>query len=188
MNIVSYPHPALLMKSVEVKPSKQIDDLIVQMFTEMYRSKGIGLAANQLGYPWQVIIMNPTGDATQTNKELVFLNPKIVKYSTRTAEGVEGCLSLPTLYRKVTRPRSIQFEALLPNGKPIKGEYSGNVGRCMQHECDHLQGVLFIDHLDEQNRHGVSEYLNKLMEQSSVELREQQNKDLQTLLRETHGS
>lgn len=184
MNIVSYPHPALNVVSVEVTPSRQVDDLIAKMFESMYASQGIGLAANQLGYPWQVIVMNITGDPTQSHKELVFLNPKITKRSARTAEGVEGCLSLPRLYRKVVRPHSVFFEATLPSGKPIKGEYSGTVGRCLQHECDHLQGILFTHYLHGQERTGVDLYLDELTKQSSEALREQQEQQMQILLRD----
>lgn len=179
MTIVSYPHPALFVKSVEVQPSKQVDELIAQMFSAMYESKGIGLAANQLGYPWQVIVMNPTSDPSLPKKELVLLNPRITKRSARMTEGTEGCLSLPTLYRKVTRPHSVFFEAISQTGKPIKGEYSGVVGRCLQHEWDHLQGILFTDHLNEQESKGVQEYLDGLMLRSSPELRRQQMQELQ---------
>ena len=181
MQIVTYPHPCLRCKSIEVKPSVEVDKLIETMFAAMYAAKGLGLAANQLGYPWQIIVMNPTHNPVQKNKELVFCNPKIIKTGNRYTTGIEGCLSLPELFRQVTRPSSVYFEAMLPTGEIIKREYAGLLGRCFQHEFDHLQGVLFIDKLVDKQCEGVNDYLSILTGRSSKELLQEQTEQMNKL-------
>ena len=146
LRIVPYPHPALRYES---RPVTRIDDdlraTIRQMFTLMYESNGIGLAANQVGIPLRFFVLNLTADPEQPDQELVFINPEIVKRHS-SEENEEGCLSLPGLYAKVRRARKIRVRAFDINANPIEIEADDLLGRAIQHETDHLDGRLFIDY------------------------------------------
>src|SRR5688572_9589561 len=117
MEIVHYPHPALSWKSAEIT---QIDDAlrqtVRQMFDLMYEAKGIGLAANQVALPFRVFIANLTGEKAETEEEIVFINPQIVKRK-GTAVGEEGCLSLPGVYADVKRSANVVVEAFDLDGQ-----------------------------------------------------------------------
>lgn len=149
MEIVHYPHPALRWKSSDVT---RIDDrlrgIVRQMFKSMYESKGIGLAANQVALPLRLFIMNPTGEPTEPDAELVFINPEIVsRKGSELAE--EGCLSLPDLYSEVRRAGEIVVEAYDLDGQGFQLTVDDLPGRVIQHEADHIEGVLFIDRVSE---------------------------------------
>jgi peptide deformylase len=149
MQIVQYSHPALRWKSSDVT---RIDDTlratIQEMFRLMYAAKGIGLAANQVGLPLRFFIVNLSGDAENTEEELVFINPDI-KNRRGQEEGEEGCLSLPGLYADVKRAAEIVVEAFDLDGQPFQATLDELAARVVQHESDHLDGVLFIDRIDE---------------------------------------
>jgi peptide deformylase len=152
MQIVSYPHPALRWKS---KPIKRIDadlkQLIRSMFALMYATNGIGLAANQVAVPQRFFIMNATGSATEPAAELVFLNPEIVRRK-GSAESEEGCLSLPGLYGQVRRAEKVVINAFDLEGQEFELELDDLEARVVQHENDHLDGVLFFDRMTETAR------------------------------------
>lgn len=155
MEIVSYPHPALRYKSREVA---HIDDklrgIVEEMFALMYQAKGIGLAANQVALPLRVFVVNLTGEAAEKDEEIVFINPEILKR--RGAEiGEEGCLSLPGLYADVQRAEKIVVEAFDLDGQPFRAELDDLAARVVQHETDHLDGVLFIDRVDDSIRREI---------------------------------
>jgi peptide deformylase len=118
------------------------------MFALMYRHRGRGLAAPQVGLPWRLFIINPTGDPNQPALERVFINPQVVSAKLRRHQDEEGCLSLPGLYAPVERPRTIKvrFEDL--DGRVVGATYDGPYSRIFQHELDHLDGVLLIDRLE----------------------------------------
>ena len=147
LRIVPYPHPALRYES---RPVLQIDDklrgIVREMFDLMYASKGIGLAANQVGIPLRFFILNLTADAEKADQEQVFINPEIVKKHS-SEENEEGCLSFPGLYGKVRRARKIRVQAYDLAGNPVELEADDLLGRAIQHETDHLDGKLFIDYL-----------------------------------------
>ena len=147
LRIVPYPHPALRYES---RPVLKIDDdlraIVREMFGLMYASNGIGLAANQVGIPLRVFVLNLTADADQPDQEQVFINPEIVKRHS-SEENEEGCLSFPGLYGKVRRARKIRVRAYDLAGNPIEVEADDLLGRAIQHETDHLDGKLFIDYL-----------------------------------------
>ena len=146
MEIVNYPHPALRHKS---KPIKRVDEelrkVIRTMFELMYEAKGIGLAANQVNLPLRLFVLNLASDPEE-GEELVFINPVISKQK-GSDEAEEGCLSLPGLYGPVKRPKQIQVEAFTASGQSIAAEIDGLFARCVQHETDHLDGVLFTDRM-----------------------------------------
>jgi peptide deformylase len=145
MQIVHYPHPALRHPG---KPVLTIDkDLRLQiglMMECMYEAKGLGLAAPQVALPYQLLVMNVTGDPNQKEREEVYINPVIVERK-GSVDDEEGCLSFPGLYQKVRRAKSITIKAYDLKGKPVRIEANNLEARAWQHEIDHLNGVLFID-------------------------------------------
>ena len=149
MQIVLYPHPALRFKSV---PITQIDaalhDTVREMFELMYASEGIGLAANQVGLPYRLFVLNLTGKREEKDQEHVFINPEIVKRK-GTQEAEEGCLSFPRTYGEVRRADEIVVEAFDLDGQGFDLSIDDLASRAIQHETDHLDGVLFTDKLSE---------------------------------------
>jgi peptide deformylase len=152
MQIVSYPHPALRWKS---KPVVRIDadlkQLVRGMFDLMYATNGIGLAANQVAVPLRLFVMNATGSPEEKSAEHVFLNPEILKRK-GSVEAEEGCLSLPGLYGQVRRAEKIVVNAFDLDGQEFEMDLDELEGRVVQHEHDHIDGVLFIDRMTETAR------------------------------------
>jgi peptide deformylase len=159
LQIVNYPHPALRYPSRAVT---EIDDAlratIDAMFDLMYAAKGIGLAANQVNLPFRFFVLNLTSDPAQEDKELVFINPEIVKRHS-SVEEEEGCLSLPGIYAPVWRARRIRVQAYDLEGNLVEHEADELFSRAIQHESDHLEGKLFIDHIDPLVRHSHGDKL-----------------------------
>ena len=145
MKIVHYPHPALRHPG---KPVMTIDkDLrlqIGQMMECMYGAKGLGLAAPQVALPYQLLVMNVTGDPNQPDREEVYVNPVIVDRK-GIIDDEEGCLSFPGLFQKIRRAKTVTVRAYDLKGKLIEKVAEGLEARAWQHEIDHLNGVLFID-------------------------------------------
>jgi peptide deformylase len=150
LQLVTFPHPILRHRS---KPIQRVDsqfkDLIEQMFQIMYEFKGVGLAANQVNLPIRVFVANPSGDSHEKDQEMVFINPVINKPK-GNVESEEGCLSLPGINAPVKRNKSLQIHAYDLSGNEIAGEVDGFLARIIQHEIDHLDGMLFIDRLAEE--------------------------------------
>ena len=150
--IVKYPHPALRRAS---KPVVEIDarlrETVRRMFELMYAANGVGLAANQVGLPWRLFVINPSGDPTQTDQEFVFLNPEVLRRK-GSEEGEEGCLSLPEMYGPVRRSASLVIEAYDLEGELFRMELEDFPARVVQHEYDHIEGVLFIDRMSDAAR------------------------------------
>lgn len=147
MRIVQYPHPALRHLS---KPLKRVDKelhvIVRQMFELMYAAKGVGLAANQVDLPYRLFVINLQSDAAAADQEFVFLNPVLTSRK-GNADAEEGCLSLPGLYADVRRPERVTLNAYNLAGQEVTLELDGLFSRAVQHEIDHLDGVLFIDRL-----------------------------------------
>ena len=123
------------------------------MFQLMYAAKGIGLAANQVDLPLQLFVINLTGDPEE-GEERVFINPVISKPNGQ-AEAEEGCLSIPEVNGTVLRPSKIHVSAFDLSGNEIDETVDGLLGRAIQHEYDHLHGVLFIDRLSESAKKNI---------------------------------
>ena len=118
------------------------------MFALMYESKGVGLAANQVGLPFRFFVVNPSGDPEKKEEEEVFINPIIS--SRRGMEfHEEGCLSLPKIYSDVERPLEITIDAFDLNGQSRKRKIKGFLARVIQHEYDHIEGFLFTDRIEQ---------------------------------------
>jgi peptide deformylase len=143
--IVHYPHPALRHKSLPVKAvDKELRLNIGEMIELMYQAKGLGLAAPQVALPYQLLVMNITGDPNKPECEEVFLNPRIVERKDFVTTE-EGCLSFPGLYQNIRRSQSIKVQAYNLKGELVEKVVSDIEARAWQHEIDHLNGVLFID-------------------------------------------
>lgn len=133
-------NPLLRQKSKPVEIfNKELKDLIEKMKKIVIDQNALGLAAIQIGVPLRVIVCK----VNQNFK--VFINPKIIKTSKQTEPFIEGCLSLPGYYGEVVRPKTVVIEAFNKNGKKIKTKAYGLLARVIQHEIDHLEGILFID-------------------------------------------
>jgi len=149
MDILPYPHPALRWKSKQIQEiNDDLRRIVAEMFTLMYAAKGIGLAANQVGLPYRLFILNLSADPEDKEEELVFINPEILKRKGST-EGEEGCLSFPGMYGPVKRAAKIEVEAFDLNGQCFGYSLDDLAARAVQHESDHLDGVLFIDRMTE---------------------------------------
>lgn len=146
LTVLPYPHPTLRHRS---KPVRRVDDellrIVREMFDLMYASHGIGLAANQVDLPLRLFIVNLSA-APGEGEELVFINPVLSKPKGND-ESQEGCLSFPELYGPVTRPKQISVQAYNLRGEEVRGTLNGLLARVVQHEYDHLDGVLFIDRM-----------------------------------------
>jgi peptide deformylase len=155
MEILPYPHPALRWKSQPVREiNAALRQTVQEMFDLMYAAQGIGLAANQVGIPLRFFILNLSAERDQKDEELVFVNPEIVKRK-GTTEGEEGCLSFPGLYGPVKRSEHVVIEAFDLKGQPFEMTLDELAARAVQHESDHLDGVLFIDRMTDVARRNV---------------------------------
>ena len=165
MQIVLFPHPALRFPSVDVQ---RIDDAlratVRRMFELMYESKGVGLAANQVGLPFRFFVVNPSGDPEKADQEQVFINPVI---SSRRGNDIheEGCLSLPKIYSDVERPAEITIDAFDLHGRSCKRKIKGFLARVIQHEYDHIEGFIFTDRIDEAQHDEIYEEILLVAEQ-----------------------
>jgi len=147
MEIVKYGHPALRWKAKELTElTPDFKATVRAMFDLMYEARGIGLAATQVGLPYRFFVVNTTADPKETEEELVFINPEIIRKK-GNVEGEEGCLSLPELYGQVARAEEIVLKAYDIDGQGFEMECSEILARVIQHENDHLDGVLFIDRM-----------------------------------------
>ena len=150
--ILTVPDPTLKLVS---KTVERVDDalraLMDDMLETMYAAPGIGLAAVQVGEPVRVIVMDLAreGEAPQPRR---FINPEILWASEETAPYEEGCLSVPDIYDEVERPARVKLRFMDENGQTIEEDAEGLFAVCIQHEMDHLKGVLFIDHLSRLKR------------------------------------
>ncbi len=159
MKIVYYPHPTLRHES---KPLRRVDgqirEIVEEMFDLMYAARGVGLAANQVDLPFRLFIMNLSG-TREEGEEMVFINP-VIERPKGNAQQDEGCLSLPELWAPVRRPERVKVSAYDLSGTEINCEIDGMLARVVQHETDHLDGVLFIDRLSEPARRDVEDALH----------------------------
>jgi len=133
--------------------------MIGRMFELMYEAQGVGLAANQVDLPLRIFVMNEKADPDE-GEEMVFINPVLTKPKGNEVRE-EGCLSLPETYGDVMRPERIQVEAYDLRGELFRAELSGMLGRIVQHETDHLDGVLFTDRLSETGKMKVQPALDE---------------------------
>ena len=148
MEIITHPHPTLKYQSKPIlRINTELKAIVAEMFELMYEAKGVGLAANQVNLPLRVFVANPSGSQGE-GEEFVFINPVISK-GTGNEVADEGCLSLPGVYGPVNRSKSIHVEAFSIDGQAISLDLEDFMARVVQHETDHLDGVMFIDRMVE---------------------------------------
>src|SRR5882672_7796618 len=160
-DILIIPDKRLRAKSEPVAAiDASVRALVDDMFATMYAAPGIGLAAIQIGVPQRVVTMDLAAkDAPPEPK--VFINPEIVGTSADKSTYEEGCLSIPEYYEEVARPQAVTVKYLDLDGKPQELEADGLLATCLQHEIDHLNGVLFIDHISKLKRDRVIKKFTK---------------------------
>lgn len=145
--IVKYGTASLREKSKEVfKISKKVQNLVDDLYDTLYSSNGVGLAAPQIGVNLRVFVID-VGTDPKTMNPITFINPKIIKKE-GAVNSYEGCLSFPDAYTDVRRYKYVKVKALDIKGRPfiIEADEGSLLARCIQHEFDHLDGILFIDH------------------------------------------
>ncbi len=162
MQIIKYPHPTLRHRSRSLRRvDAELKKIIGEMLDLMYAGRGVGLAANQVDLPYRMFVMNLQSDPTDKEQEHVFINP-VISRRNGTSEAEEGCLSLPEIYEQVRRSERIVVSAYNLAGQEVRYELDGLFAQAVQHETDHLDGVLFVDRLGEDGKLSVKEALNKL--------------------------
>lgn len=159
--------PVLRRKADEIG---EIDDdlrrLIADMFDTMYAAEGIGLAGPQVGVSRQVLVIDLKDDE---ETRMALINPRVVELAGEVEKEEEGCLSIPGVSALVARRPSVVVEALAETGEPVRIEADGLLGRCLQHEIDHLNGVLFIDHLSALKRSMLVKKYRQLLAEGEEE-------------------
>ena len=176
LEIVKYGHPVLRKKGERIESiTPEIKKLIADMFATMEDNHGVGLAAQQVGVAKQltVIDVRAVTDRPSTLElagkpadvasimPLVLINPVITPVS-QPATGGEGCLSFPEIFAEITRPETVDVQALDAKGKPIAFRCGGLLARAVQHETDHLNGLLFIDRMDKKTKAELQPELDDL--------------------------
>ena len=159
LNILEFPDPRL---RTIAKPVEVVDDsvrqLVDDMFETMYEAPGIGLAATQVNVHKRVVVMDLSEDKSEPR---VFINPELEPLTDEMGEYQEGCLSVPGFYENVDRPLRVRVKALDRDGKAFEEIAEGLLAVCIQHECDHLNGKLFVDYLSNLKRDRIKKKLEK---------------------------
>ena len=161
-SILIHPDPRLKKVAEPItRITPEIETLAADMLATMYDAPGIGLAAPQIGINARIFVMDATRDPEAEAAPVVMVNPQI----TWTSEGLntydEGCLSIPDQYAEVTRPAELRMEWLGLDGKTQTRDFDGLWATCAQHELDHLDGILFIDHLSAIKRQMITRKMVK---------------------------
>ena len=159
--IITEPNKILRQKSLPVdQVGAQEKQLMDDMLETMYNANGIGLAAIQIGVPKRIIVMDISKN-DEKNSPMYFVNPEIKNKVTETSIYEEGCLSVPNFFAEVNRPKKCDVEYLDYNGKKNLLKAEGLLATCIQHEMDHLEGILFIDYLSKLKKSIIIKKLSK---------------------------
>ncbi|MBB3996474.1 peptide deformylase [Aureimonas pseudogalii] len=151
--LVLLPDPVLRQVSTPIqRVDADVQRLAADMLETMYDAPGIGLAAVQVGVPLRMLVIDLSKEDDETKAPQVFLNPEILRASDERSVYEEGCLSIPDYYAEVERPASVTLRYLGLDGETHETEADGLLATCLQHELDHLNGVLFIDHISKLKR------------------------------------
>ena len=183
--VVKYGTPVLRQKGARVESiTPTINKLAADMLETMYAYKGIGLAAQQVAIAMQLTVIDVRGVTDRPSSlemngkpadvsgfmPLVLINPE-VKAVGQPADGPEGCLSFPEIYADISRPDLVDVKALSLEGKPLEFRCGGLLGRVIQHETDHLNGILFIDRMDKKTKEELRDELELLMAETKARLK-----------------
>lgn len=184
LKVVKYGDPVLRKKGARIESiTPDIKKLIGDMFETMYDYKGVGLAAQQIGQALQLTVIDVRGvtDRPSTLElkgkpaevaefmPLVLINPELTLVGD-SAAGPEGCLSFPEVFAEISRPEFVDVKALNEKGKPIEFRAGGLLSRAVQHETDHLNGILFIDRMDKKTKEELKPELEALQAETKAEL------------------
>ncbi len=185
LEVVKYGHPVLRQKGARVeKVTPAVKRLIADMFETMYAYKGIGLAAQQVGQVVQLTVIDVRGVTDRPSSlelngapaevdkfmPLVLLNPEITPAG-QPVSGGEGCLSFPEIYAEITRPETVDVKALDAGGKPLEFRCGGLLARAVQHETDHLKGILFIDRMTKKTKEELRPELEMIQAETKAILK-----------------
>ena len=166
--ILTEPNKILRQVSKPVeKVGKEEQDLMNDMIETMYKANGIGLAAIQIGIPKRIIVMDISKDENK-KEPMYFVNPVIKNKNPVKSTYEEGCLSVPNQFAEIDRPSKCDIEFLDYNGNQQTISADGLFATCIQHEMDHLEGILFIDHLSKLKKSMILKKLSKLKSNSAV--------------------
>ncbi len=161
-DLTLYPDPVLRKTAAPVEAfDDELKAVVRAMFERMYASKGVGLAAPQVGLKLRVMVLNATGEPQD---ELVLVNPTITEKFGDETLFEEGCLSFPGIYAEVRRPDGCTVEAFTVDGEPFEKTLSGFPSRIVQHEYDHLEGVLLVDRMSPADKQRHKAALNDLVD------------------------
>lgn len=159
--ILKLPDPALRRVAAPVgEVDDEVRDLMDDMLQTMYDAPGIGLAAVQVGVPKRIIVVDCAGKEEEP-APLRLINPEIIQASDEMREREEGCLSIPDVYEMVTRPAACRVRFLDETGTEREMDCEDLLATCIQHEVDHLNGVLFIDHISRLKRERITRKFTK---------------------------
>ena len=165
--ILHYPDPRLRIVADEVKEiTDEIKTLISDMFETMYDAKGIGLAATQVDRHIRVVVMDLAKEGEEPAPK-VYINPKVTPLTDELAPYKEGCLSIPEVYDDIERPARVLIEALDADGVSFSVEADGLLAVCIQHELDHLNGIVFVDYLSRLKQDRAREKVRKVLNKKS---------------------
>ncbi len=163
LDILSIPHPVLRQIAAPVDSfDKELRRFADEMLATMYAAPGIGLAAPQVGVSKRMAVIDIAKREEQPPNPHIFINPEVVWRSEDRSVYEEGCLSIPEFYEDVTRPASVRVKYIDIDGNPREIEADGLMATCLQHEIDHLNGVLFIDYISKLKRDRVVKKFAKL--------------------------
>ena len=170
LKVLHFPDSRLRKVAKKVENVDQnIKDIIDQMFFTMYKEKGIGLAATQVNIHKRIIVIDVS---EKKDERICLINPAILSLSNDEDIYEEGCLSVPGFYENVSRPKDIKVSTLNYNGELIEIEASGLLSTCIQHEIDHLNGKLFVDHISSLKRNRIEKKIVKLKKEGTLTSRE----------------
>ena len=165
LTILQYPDPRLYTVAKPVaKVDARVQALVSDMLDTMYAFNGVGLAATQVDVHERIIVMDTS---EERNQPLALINPEIVRHSAEDKEWEEGCLSVPGIYDKVTRPATVRVRALDAQGQPFEMDADGLTAVCIQHEMDHLMGKVFVDYLSPLKRNRIKTKMLKRQRQAA---------------------
>tara|TARA_B100001093_G_scaffold380806_1_gene366290 strand:- start:57 stop:605 length:549 start_codon:yes stop_codon:yes gene_type:complete len=166
LEVLHFPDKRLRKIAVPVKKvDNEIKNIIEQMFLTMYEEKGIGLAATQVNIHKRIIVIDVSENK---DKKIFLINPEIISLSDDIDTMEEGCLSVPGFYETVSRPKTVKVSSLDYDGKQIEIKANGLLSTCIQHEIDHLNGKLFVDHISSLKRSRIEKKITKLRKEGNV--------------------
>lgn len=188
--VVKYGHPVLRQKGATLGPiTTEIRQLVTDMLDTMYAAHGIGLAAQQVGQALRLTVLDVRGIEDRPSTlfleghpadvdgamPLVLINPEVQPVGAPVA-GPEGCLSFPELYAEVFRAESVDVRATALDGRPLAFRCGGLLAKAIQHEVDHLNGILFIDRMTQEAREPLEAEIQELMAETKAALRDEAKK------------